>query len=93
MLIDRPLAASGSSVPVRCSDCLLPFDPRDAHRQMRTLDGPLALCSDCTWRLEHPGDARRASPSSRGGTRRGRDDPASGPDLGTSIPHGRDVRP
>lgn len=60
MLTDRPLAATGSSVPVRCSDCLLPFDPRDAHRQMRTLDGPLALCSDCTWRLEHPGDARRA---------------------------------
>jgi hypothetical protein len=38
----------------------MPFDPRDMHRQMRTLDGPLALCSDCTWRLEHPGDARRA---------------------------------
>jgi len=38
----------------------MPFDPRDAHRQMRTLDGPLALCSDCTWRLEHPGDIRRA---------------------------------
>ena len=60
MLTDRRLAASGSSVPVRCSDCMLPFDPRDAHRQMRTLDGPLALCSDCTWRLEHPGDIRRA---------------------------------
>ena len=60
MLTDRSPALSGSSVPVRCSDCQLPFDPRDAHRQMRTLDGPLALCSDCTWRLEHPGDARRA---------------------------------
>jgi hypothetical protein len=59
-MTDRTRAGSPSSVPVRCSDCLLPFDPRDMHRQMRTLDGPLALCSDCTWRLEHPGDIRRA---------------------------------
>lgn len=60
MLTDRPRAASASSVPVRCSDCLRPFDPRDSHRALRTLDGGLALCSDCTWRLEHPGDTRRA---------------------------------
>jgi len=60
MLTNRPATGFPSRVPIRCSDCLQPFDPRDSHRQMRTLDGQLALCSDCTWHLEHPGDARRA---------------------------------
>jgi|GEM_PF-1602054 hypothetical protein len=60
MMTNRPSAVSASSVPVRCSDCRQPFDPTDSHRQMRTLDGQLALCNDCTWYLEHPGDARRA---------------------------------
>jgi len=59
MMTDRPSAVSAPSVPVLCSDCRQPFDPTDSHRQMRTLDGQLALCSDCTWYLEHPGDARR----------------------------------
>ena len=56
----RQPAASRSSIPVRCSDCLQPFDLRDSHRQMTTFEGPFALCSDCTWYLQHPGDARRA---------------------------------
>jgi len=59
-MTDRPPEVPAASVPVRCSDCGRPFDPRDSHRQMRTLEGQFALCSDCTWHLEHPGDARRA---------------------------------
>jgi len=60
MIADRPPTVSRLSVPLRCSDCHQPFDLRDPHRQMQTLEGQLALCSDCTWYLHHPGDARRA---------------------------------
>ena len=59
MMIDRASRLSAFSVPDRCSDCRRPFDTRDPHRQIRTLDGTLALCSACTWYLHHPGEARR----------------------------------
>jgi hypothetical protein len=60
MMPTRRPAVTRSSVPVRCSDCLQPFDLRDSHRQMATLEGQFALCSDCTWYLQHPGDQRPA---------------------------------
>ena len=51
-------AVSAFRIPVLCSDCRRPFNPRDPHRRMQTLEDQLALCSDCTWHLEHPGEAR-----------------------------------
>lgn len=61
MLTHRPPAVPAFHVPDRCTDCHRPFDARDSHRQIRTLEGRFALCSDCTWHLEHPGEARRGS--------------------------------
>ena len=40
-------------VPERCSSCHRAFDQQDSHRQIRTLEGQFALCSDCTWQMEH----------------------------------------
>ena len=54
----RHRAASVFSIPVRCTDCRRPFNPRDPHRRLQTLEDQLALCSQCTWHLEHPDEAR-----------------------------------
>ena len=54
----RHRAASTFGIPVRCTDCRRPFDPHDPHRRIATLEDQLALCSQCTWHLEHPDEAR-----------------------------------
>lgn len=51
-------AVSTFHIPVRCSDCRRPFDPLDPRRRLQTLEDELALCSECSWHLEHPGEAR-----------------------------------
>ena len=52
------IAAPTFGIPVHCSDCRRPFNPRDPLRRLRTLDDHLALCSECTWHFEHPDEAR-----------------------------------
>jgi hypothetical protein len=59
MMTQRSPTGSSFIVPDRCSDCRRRFDKRDSHRQIRTLEGQFALCSDCTWHLMHPDEARR----------------------------------
>ncbi len=54
----RRRAASAFGIPVVCTDCRRPFDPADPHRRLQTLQDQLALCSQCTWHLEHPDEAR-----------------------------------
>jgi hypothetical protein len=54
----RHRAASAFRIPVRCTDCRRRFNPRDPHRRLQTLEDQLALCSQCTWHLEHPDEAR-----------------------------------
>jgi predicted CXXCH cytochrome family protein len=36
--------------PTSCSSCHRPFS---ARRRIALLEGPLALCSECNWHLEH----------------------------------------
>jgi hypothetical protein len=42
--------------PVRCSICQLPFEDRKPARQLALLDDELALCSECHWWAQHPGE-------------------------------------
>jgi len=49
-MTDRPPEVPAASVPVRCSDCLQPFDPRDSgssHRQRYA--APSSSRSRCSW--------------------------------------------
>lgn len=45
------------SLPTACTSCRRPFSQVDHHRRLSLLDGPIALCGDCTYRVDHPEDA------------------------------------
>jgi hypothetical protein len=41
-------------LPMACSACRQPFALGDPRRRLVSLEGKLALCSECDWRITHP---------------------------------------
>ena len=41
-------------LPTACSACRQPFSFGDPRRRLVSLEGTLALCSECEWRTTHP---------------------------------------
>ncbi|MBP1705589.1 MAG: hypothetical protein H6Q36_1328 [Chloroflexi bacterium] len=42
------------SLPTSCTSCHQPFSRVDHHRRLSLLDGPIALCGDCAYLVDHP---------------------------------------
>jgi len=42
------------SLPTACSTCRRPFSQASHRSRLSLLDGPIALCGDCTYRVDHP---------------------------------------